>query len=129
MKENKFRAWDIKNKLYIYLIGYIIDNNTIRLWWKYNQGSIFNESFPIDQIILEQYTGYFNSYLGDKAIVSGEEDYSNDQFNTDYDWEFSGIVKEVDGVIVVEDKSKCGIPFCDIINEGLDIKINGNIHE
>ena len=72
MKENKFRAWDIKNKLYIYLIGYIIDNNTIRLWWKHTaRGHILNESFPIDQIVIEQYTPIKDIYEGDKVYIAG----------------------------------------------------------
>ena len=57
-REIEYRAWDKKNKVYIHLIGFIIDahTNTIRLWWKYDDSEqIFNESFPIDQIILEQY--------------------------------------------------------------------------
>ena len=62
MREIKFRAWDKKNKVLIYLIGFccnIYSYTIIRLWWTYNKNSqqLFNESFPIDQIILEQYTG------------------------------------------------------------------------
>lgn len=61
MREIKFRAWDVKNKLYIYVDGFVIEEETktIRLFWKYitTSKTFFDQSFPIDQILLEQYTG------------------------------------------------------------------------
>lgn len=121
MREIKFRAWDKKNKVHIYLIGFccnIYSDTIIRLWWTYNKNSqqLFNESFPIDQIILEQYTG-----LKDK---NGKEIYEGDILRRtgvkEAVWE-TGECRYGSGAFRIHGFIMCEMaPYCEII---------GNIHD
>ena len=123
----KYRCWDNEQK------RFRDDNESKQLLaMSSNINTTFqlptNEKFA-ERFIFEQYTGYFESFKGDKVILSSEEPYSNNQFNTDYDWTFEGIVKMSTGMWIVEGADKCCIPFCDILNDEIDFKIIGNIHK
>ena len=128
MKDIEFRAWNVKKNVFIFIIGFVTHRNETRIWYLENT-LVVNQSFKPSMIIIEQYTGYFESFKGDKAILSAEEPYASEQFSTDYDWTFEGIVKMTDGMWVVEDDDQCCIPFCDILNSDINLKIIGNIHE
>jgi len=113
----ELRAWDKKNKIYIYITGFMIDENIIKLWWKYDDhtNSIFDESFPIDQIILEQYTT--------KKDKNSKKIYAGDIVKYEY-WEYVIIFNKGGFVMERDDRLQYYFP---IPNNKL--KIIGNIHE
>ena len=69
------------------------------------------------------YDGIFEN---DIVEVYAEEPYDNEQFSTDYDWKFTGVVKMIDCMWCVLGDWGISVPFCDIINQDLDYKVLGN---
>ena len=69
----------------------------------------------------------------DRVKISSDEYYSNDSIifdDLDGLWTFTGIVKMDNFMWIAESSAdKIWIPLCDVVNEGLDIKITGNIYE
>jgi len=88
MIENKFRAWDIKNKKYIEIIGFYCFGDHIVLWFLDGGGCPNYKSYHVKRIILEQYTG-----LGDK---NGVEDYVGNIWEVEFEDKKIRFVREVE---------------------------------
>ncbi len=111
MNDNKFRAWIKSEKKYIYLIGFVADpeDSIIRIWW--SQGlRTFNKSYPIDNIILEQFTGSKDRYEGDvvKSGMTGAiyQIYWNDEYSG---WHKKCINAEKKDIPIYQDDSSSSV--------------------
>ena len=131
MREIKFRAWSkTYNAMYLALTAIIIDGEPTYCSFISDLGD--EETIPIGELKLMQFTGLANIFEGDIVVVSGSDYYSNDSFNTEdgESWTFTGEVVMNSYMWMVVDKgSGCYIPFCDILNDELDIEVIGNIYE
>ena len=130
----KFRAWaKHQNKMYypgeLSADGMTLDMNGRGLVNISGVSNRLNQYDDNRNFIAEQYTGYFNAYQNDIAIVSDDEPYSSEQFTTGYNWTFEGIVKQIDGSWCVINADGESIIFSEIINSDMKLDIIGNIHE
>lgn len=88
MPENKFRAWDIKNKKYIETIGFYVHRDSIILWFMDDENLPNYKNYHIKGLILEQYTG-----LKDKNDI---DDYVGNIWEVEFNGKKIKFVREVE---------------------------------
>lgn len=69
-RELKFRAWLVEYKKYVYILGFVYGNTDIRIWWQESSGHIYNQSFNLKHIIIEQFTT--REDMNKKGIYAGD---------------------------------------------------------
>lgn len=93
MKELKFRVWDRIEKQYYYIIGFCYEGSTgIRIWYEVEDKEdleiiIYNKSFHIDNIIIEQYIGYQD--INNTDIYEGDifvDDWTDNTYYMYIEW-------------------------------------------
>ena len=122
MREHKYRAWIIKEKRYMEIIGFHVYDKHITLWFVDDEDGPTNyKNYHIDAVILEQYTGR-------KDFSGYKEVYEGDRVNIIRDG------RETENLVVEWSDEKCGFRF---VNEDWNImtgyiehiEIIGNIHK
>lgn len=121
MKELKFRMWDTVEKKFMNR-SRVIERAILEL-----------ERNGKDRFVYQQYIGMKDKnglevYEGDICKVHAEEPYSNEQFSTEYDWELTGEITEVDCCYFIMTKEGLFVTLYDIQNEGIEIEKLGDVY-
>ena len=133
MREIKFRAWDKKEKKYIYLIGFYLFDNLYTLWFEDKKGLPNFIDISANRITIEQYIGLKDStgkeiYEGD--VLNTKTTFKNNMADRRYQDKtiiivgfLSGCFVDLETGVSVSEKTKC------IVYKKIDYEIIGNIHE